>query len=688
MKAYEKPILRFFEGADKIFKIPVYQRNYEWTVKQCRKLIEDIEFAYTHKMEYYFVGSIVYVSNGKNHNGSDECLIIDGQQRLTTISLILIAIRELITDETMKQKIAETYLINKWAEKDKERIKLKPSKEDYKAFEKILNNKKNELISESPITNNFQYIKNKLNELDPEKLKQFYDYMDKLFVVDISLEKEKDDPQLIFESINSTGLALQQSDLIRNFVLMKQKNQEELYENYWVKIEKNTHYNVSRFIKDYLTLKNRIISNEKNVYEDFKRFVNKNKYKDINKIESLLEELTKFSRYYHQIISNDFENKEIKQSLKHINELKMTVLYPFILEIIDGFYEKIFNENTLKNILKYLETIIIRRTICDIPANALNKLFMNLGKEIEKHTPDNNNYYEIFKYIINHKQSRQRLPKDTEFKEKLLTKDIFNFKAKKYFLIQFENHKRRERVSVENVSVEHIMPQTLTNNWKEEIGDNYENIHEKYLNTIGNLTLLQSNDNSEIRNIDFLKKKKFFNEKSNYYLNEYFKNDNLKKWNKDEIEKRAKNLIEEALQIWEYQNSSFNIPSKESNNFFNFEDIDDYNQWQGEKPCYYKFLNDRKEIEDWSWLLLSICKELYQYDKSLLISLVENQAIKGKKRKYLSSQKNDLHTPLEIDKSVFIEGNFSTADILSLIDQLFSKYEIENNCLEITLKSK
>ena len=294
MKANAKQILRFFDGLDKIFKIPVYQRNYEWTAKQCQKLIADIRFARDHTITNYFIGSIVYINNGKMENGTEENLIIDGQQRLTTISLILLAIRDLTEDKKLKNKITETYLINKWTENDNERIKLKPIKEDYNAFKTLLDEEQ-ELNKESKIIQNFIFIKNELaKERKNDLLVKFYETLNQIFVVDINLEKNQDDPQLIFESINSTGLSLAQSDLVRNFILMNQDNQEELYEQYWSKIEKNTNFQVSAFIRDYLTLKNRTIPNKENVYEDFKKFVLKHNQEYYDNKKRIIIRLIKF----------------------------------------------------------------------------------------------------------------------------------------------------------------------------------------------------------------------------------------------------------------------------------------------------------------------------------------------------------------------------------------------------------
>ncbi len=682
MKASEKPILRFFEGSDKIFKIPIYQRNYEWTEKQCGKLIEDIIFSRSSNVEYYFIGSIVYINNGKKE-GSDEYLVIDGQQRLTTISLILLAIIDLIEDEELKEKIKETYLINKWAKNDNERIKLKPIKEDYGAFKKLLNNE--ELNTESKITKNFLFIKNRLKDFDKNGLKEFYETLNKLFVVDIDLEKGKDDPQLIFESINSTGLGLEQSDLVRNFILMKQENQEELYEKYWSLIEKNTNHQVSRFVRDYLTLRNRLIPKGENVYEDFKKFVLKrDPYKE--EIEDLLIDLKRFSEYYENLINCKSENVRIKNLLKNINDLGISVSYPFLLELLDDLENEIIDENILENVLNYLEIFILRRIICEVPTNALNKIFMTLGRDIKNHKRYKENYFEVFKYLLNNKQQSQRLPKDEEFGEKILQKEIYNMqgKYKNYFFSKLESYEKRNIINIEEASIEHIMPKTLTNSWKNELGEDWERIYEKYLNTLGNLTLIDKGDNSVIKNNSFKDKKEFIIEKSNYTLNNYFKDENLISWSKGDIEKRASKLRNRALEIWEYQESSFK-PNKKENFIFNFEDIVDYSELKGKRIGSYKFLESEKKVNSWIEFLMEICRELYGKSPALFVSLIETQEIKGSNRKYFSKSKDDLRRGLEIVEDVFVEGNFSVYNILRVIDLLFEKYEIQKNSLELYL---
>jgi len=623
MKAKEKKFLHFLEGSDKHFVIPVYQRNYDWKREQCKQLFDDlIDISTTGRT--HFLGSIVSIYHD---DGEDrEYLIIDGQQRLTTLSLLLLAIYKILENNLLNssvnnEQIRDEYLINKYSKDDK-KIRLKPVKNDKDAFSSLFLNEE-EYIQDTNITLNYQYFYNRIleNKITLDKL---FLAIKQLVIVEIELKNGEDDPQLIFESLNSTGLELSEADKVRNFILMKENSsiQEIYYINYWNKIEINTNYKVSDFIRDYLTLKERIIPNKSKVYIHFKRYVQEN----VTNVKDLLIDMLKFSNYYKRIISTENSTANINIKLEQINRLENIVSYPFIMEIFNDESNGILIESDVASILDIIITFVFRRLICEVPTNALNKIFMVLGKEIKKYKDYETNYVEIFKYVLTKKRLSQRFPDDDEFAIKFVKKDVYNFKSKnKLFLLeQLENHDNKERVDINNLinegtlNIEHIMPQTLTSSWRKELGDSYEIIHQKYLHTIGNLTL--TGYNSKMSNKPFLEKKTmdkgFLN--SRLYLNSYLKN--IDNWNEDSIKNRALSLKDRALELWAYPITSYESEDDKSKLFTLG---DDDKNFTGEKILSYRFMEE-KEVIIYSWkdFYKNTCTILYDLDPILFRQIV------------------------------------------------------------------
>ncbi len=615
MKAKEKKFLHFLEGSDKHFVIPVYQRNYDWKKEHCKQLYDDL-IDISKNERTHFLGSIVSIYHD---DGEDrEYLIIDGQQRLTTLSLLLLAIYKFLektptsTIVNMDQ-IRDEYLVNKYST-DKKKIRLKPVKNDKKAFSSLFRDE-SDYIQDSNITINYKYFSDRISEKEIS-IEKLFSAIKQLVIVEIELRNTEDDPQLIFESLNSTGLDLTEADKVRNFVLMKESatKQERLYNEYWNKIEDNTNYNVSGFIRDYLTIKERMIPNKNKVYLEFKRYANVCN----NTTEELLADLLKFSTYYKKIITAQGSHDKASLAIQKINKLETVVAYPFIMEIFDDEKQEVLKYDELTSILEIIINFVFRRLICEVPTNALNKIFMVMGREIKKHEDYVDNYLEIFKYILIRKKLSQRFPADDEFSSKIMVRDVYNFKSKnKLFLLeQLENFDNKERVDVEglintnSLSIEHIMPCTLTPDWRQKLGDDFQDIHEKYLNTLGNLTLTAYNSN--MSNKPFLEKRdmdKGFVD-SRLYLNKSLHQ--LEVWNKSEILKRTESLKERALKIWGYPSSSYQS-SKEQLKLFTLDDDD--KDFTGEKVMSFKFMDDGEEMTNsWKDLYENICKTLCELD--------------------------------------------------------------------------
>jgi len=549
MRADETNLLKFLNGP-KQFVIPIYQRTYSWTQQECKQLWNDIiKAGKDESISGHFIGSIVYVEKGLYQiSAVPKFLVIDGQQRLTTISLLLSALSHAMekggsVGDMNSEKLKGYYLLNE-REEGELRHKLVLTKSDKETFFKIVDNKELSKEDAQRLKDNYEFFVEQIAKTD---LEDIYHGVVKLMLIDVSLDREKDNPQLIFESLNSTGLELTQADLVRNYILMglEKQEQEDLYTDYWFPMEKSFgHAEYSslfdRFMRDYLTIKTGKIPNIRDVYSAFKVYAQKFK-----SMKELVAEINKYSKYFVNMALGKEQDGKIKEIFEDINNLKVDVSYPFLIKVYEDYEEEKISKDELIELLKYLESYVFRRAICGIPTNSLNKTFANLYKEI-----DDEKYLESFKAALLLKDSYRRFPKNKEFKEQLTIKDVYNFRSRNYLLRKLENHNRKELVNVESYTIEHVMPQNekLPNGWKAELGDNWKDVHDKYLHTIGNLTL--TGYNSELSDKPFKEKRDM---KGGFADSPIRLNNSLAKlenWNETEILKRANILVTLATKIW------------------------------------------------------------------------------------------------------------------------------------------
>ena len=558
MEAKATNLLNFLQIPKQLF-IPKYQRTYRWDLKQCKQLWKDIMNA---PESGYFIGSIVYIKNsGQTISSISKYLVIDGQQRLTTISLLLSALRNKIkekgdlqlSDEKITiKKLNNYYLFNPDEENDA-KYRLSLTKSDKELFLDILEGREINKNNFSNLNRNFSFF---VDQIEKTSLKKVYEGIAKLMIIDVSLDYEKDNPQLIFESLNSTGLDLTQSDLIRNYVLMglEEKEQDKIYSNYWYPMEQEFLSSKQAdlfdfFIRDYLTIKTGKIPVINGVYDSFKDYrVNLKK----ENIEKIIQDLYKFSQYYVNLaIENKEEDSNLSNYFNELRILRVNVVYPFLLKVYEDYKNKKISKEDFGYILKLIISYVFRRVICGVPTNSLNKTFAKLYSEI-----DQEDYMESLIANLELKDSYFRFPKEDEFMSNFLEKDIYNMRVRNYILDKLENYEHKEKINVDEYTIEHIMPQTLTNEWKKELGENWEEVYDKYLHGLGNLTL--TGYNSEYSNASFKEKrdmKKGFKE-SHLMLNKDLAT--LETWNKKEIEKRARKLIETSKEIWYYPELSLN----------------------------------------------------------------------------------------------------------------------------------
>ncbi len=446
MEAKATTLLEFIgeENQKNQFIIPIYQRLYSWEKKQCKQLWDDIiKIGVDDKMNGHFIGSILYVLDGTTHS-NNTLLIIDGQQRLTTITLLLIALRNHLNDEDeflekfSRQKIQNLYLINS-DEKGDKKFRLILSESDRDTLLSLIDKNKRKPSEPSlKIEENFKLFQEWISK-NAVKLETIFKGLEKLEIVYIALKKGKDDPQLIFESMNSKGIELTQTDLVRNYILMglEPKEQEIFYKKYWRAMEedfkqieklfdqnkKNKKNKISfdRFVRHYLTIKTREIPNINKVYEDFKDY----RQKEGIEIEALLQDLQKYCGYFCQIVSKKEADKDLNKALGFLVDLEMDVVYPLLLELYSDYKDGVLLKQDFIPIIALTESYICRRAVCDLDTNSLNKVFPIVTKKINK-----NQYLESVEKHFGSLTAKQRFPDDDEFKEELMRKDFYHFEKK------------------------------------------------------------------------------------------------------------------------------------------------------------------------------------------------------------------------------------------------------------------
>lgn len=556
MKAKETSFLNFLKNSTQ-FVIPIYQRTYSWEIKQCEQLWEDILRAGSdNKIIVHFVGSIVYVQDGVSLvSHQAPLLVIDGQQRLTTLTLILEALSRNLDDEEpfegfSKQKIKQYYLTNN-LESQERYFKLLLSDTDRETLKNLIKESELPVNFSNRIHDNFEFFYQKINE-NKDKLQAICNGIAKLYIVDIALDRESDNPQLIFESMNSTGKALSQADLIRNYILMglDPELQTKLYENYWRPMELDFGQEAygtqfDNFMRHYLTVKTGSVPRVSEVYEEFRNYAISELFRD-NGIVELVEDIRKYSKYFCSMALLAEKNKNFKSIFQDLlQDLNNTVAFPFLLELYDDYSNNLLLENEFIEILKLIESYIFRRSVCEIPTNSLNKTFAEFAKHVVK-----TDYVDSVKAHFISLPSYRRFPKDEEFRRSFKSKDLYNYYSRSYWLKKLENHDKKEKISIQEYSIEHILPQNekLTKEWQIELGDNWKEIQTKYLHTLGNLTLTAYN--SEYSDKSFSEKK---NMKGGFKVSPLLLNRSVAledKWNEESINRRAEHLSKVAVKVW------------------------------------------------------------------------------------------------------------------------------------------
>ncbi|AYJ08351.1 DUF262 domain-containing protein [Helicobacter pylori] len=628
MDAEATTLLEFFKQTQtNQFVIPIYQRLYSWKKEQCEQLWDDIiKIGGNDKMNGHFIGSILYAGVDDTH--SSPLLIIDGQQRLTTITLLFIALRNHSSDEVKRKKM-ESYLINSGNDGDKKfRLILSESDKDT-LLSLIDKDRRKPSESSLKIVENFKLFEEWIRK-NTDKLETIFKGLEKLMIVWIALKKEKDDPQLIFESMNSKGIELTQTDLIRNYIIMETEieKQEGFYNQYWRAIEENFKQSekqskredlFNKFVRHYLTIKIGKAPNEKRVYGAFKDY----QQKEGIEIEDLLKDLQKYCGFFCQIVFKKEADKDLNKALGFLVDLEMDVIYPLLLELYSDYNDGVLSKADFRRSIALIESYICRRAVCGLGTNSLNKVFPSFTKHIQK-----DEYFKSLKAHFGSLTEKQRFPNNDEFKDRLITIAFYNkFKKKtKCFLERLENSDGKERVYTHEYTIEHIMPQKLTEEWERDLGENFQEIHNKYLHTIGNLTL--TGYNSEYSNKSFKEKQgmeKGFKD-SPLRLNQSLRD--LESFGEEEIKKRANDLADLALKIWTYPKLDAETLEK------------------------YKPKKDKKEKEVYDL-------NSYKFSKNFVDIVVQTKDLKL----YLNMKFNELQDEKNLARDMTNKGHLGNGDI-------------------------
>ena len=553
MDARKGNIYEILNG-NKQFLIPVYQRYYSWDIEQCKRLWNDIVEMQKKGKVGHFVGSIVNIAEQAMPTGVQKYMIIDGQQRMTTLSLLLLALRDYAIknweDTTINARRIDNMLLKNEYESGDERYKLLLTETDRDILMRLVEEKPIPDDTRSKLLDNYKFFAGKIadKELQPAEV---YESIGKLQIVNITLDRSVDDAQAIFESLNSTGKELSESDLIRNYVLMGLEPTEQtyVYEHLWRPMELLFVYEtqdsvMDRFFRDYLTMKITRIPKQDRVYEEFKLY---HLNCEFSTIRELCQDLLTYAKYYTDMVFKRSSNPALKSLYEDINDLRMEVSYPFLLKVHNDYAEGIISEDDLKLIIRLCISYVFRRSICDIPTNSLNKTFATLKNEIK---PDD--YINSIKAFFVMRNDYKEFPDDDKFATAFVSRDIYTMRSRNFILSHLENYGNKAPIIIENYTIEHIMPQnsSLSPEWQQMLGANWREVQKTYLHTIGNLTLTAYN--SEMSDHPFMVKMDMeggFKE-SALRLNAYVVK--LNEWNEQTIKERAALLADKAKQIWAY----------------------------------------------------------------------------------------------------------------------------------------
>lgn len=670
----------FIEPNKKQYVIPVYQRNYEWSREQCVKLFDDIVNAYKSDKSH-FCGSIVYAPLNSKH-GIDYYVIVDGQQRLTTVYLLIKALidsaeteneREFLSESVFNKDKYDTYDVE-----EASKLKLKPIKSDNQQLYLLMDNKYDQMDKSSGIWINYTIFKEEIaNTLDADvnmNVKNIYKGIEKLLCAKIKLDVD-DNAQEIFERINSTGIPLSLSDKIRNYVLMTEVNQDDLYENYWLVAEQLvSREQLSAFFLDYLNLKSDNFVRENQAYDSFKQMFADNGYTS----ESMLQEIKHYAEFYSVFLNGNTKYSDsVNNSLEGLRLLKQSTVYLFLFRVFDDYANGMLTEGELEKVLRFLLGYSIRRIMCEVSSNSLRGLYKTLYNRVFSHKENKKHYYDSLVSFMLQMTSKDAIPSDKDYEYALKNNNLYRKNALcRYLLIGIENQ-GKEKLVTDTLSIEHILPQNknLSSSWQKMLGENWEVDRDRWLHTLGNLTL--TGYNSELGDRPFLEKKKMIEQNPTKATILYQDVKDKDTWNADTISSRANRLASEILKLYPIEQPEIIVSFADSR----------YREYSCAEPGnatykivnYYELLGERVAVESFAEMLRSVVKKLYDLDSSVIERMAHSgETFTDWSVTVFSYDKNAIKGSVKIEGTdIYMSTHYSAHDCISFIRGLLRKYDFD-----------
>jgi len=671
----------FIEPNKRQYAIPVYQRNYEWSKEQCVKLFDDIVLAYK-KDKTHFCGSVVYALLKEEHN-IFYYVIIDGQQRLTTIYILLKALLDLAETDSERDSLKDAlFNRDKFDTYDVDtasKLKLKPIKSDNKQLFLMMDNKLDEVDETSGIWRNYELFCSLIKERFEAGMcvKEIYKGIEKLICAKIKLD-EDDNAQEIFERINSTGVPLGLADKIRNFVLMTDANQEQLYENYWLPTEEAVRRdNMTSFFVNYLNIKVDGFPREDEAYDVFKEVYTNGHYTN----QKILEEILHYARFYKAFLYGDSKYSfKVNALLADLQKLKQTTVFPFLFRVFDDYEAGVIDQLGLENVLRFLLNYSIRRLTCEVGSNSLRGLYKTLYARVFLRPENKQHYYDAIVSFFIQLTSKDALPTDKGFTEALEQKNLYRKNALcKYLLTAIEN-KGKEQLITDNLTIEHILPQNhnLSTAWQNMLGPNWEADHERYLHTLGNLTLTAYN--GELGDKTFSEKKEKLAEIHPKASELYEGVLACDCWNASAIETRSKRLSGIILSLFALETPETEISFDDPR--YKEYSCDEPDEATYKTPNYFVLLGERVNATNFADMLRLIISRLYERDSSIIVNMAQNneRLLSWSQNIMFSYDQNKVYGDYRIkDTDISENVGFSAAHTMQIISALLDKYDIDHS---------
>lgn len=681
MFIYQGSVIANFLGQNgRQYKIPVYQRNYEWSWEQCDKLFEDVVTA-GQRNQLHFCGSIVFKPIAPT-KGIGNNIVIDGQQRLTTIYILLKALSDMAQNDSEKMlpqgAIFNTDQYNQFQLDETSKMKLKPAKDNNDQLLDLIYDKHDKIDTTCEIYRNYKHFCDLIRGKQAEgiTISDIYRGIGLLTVAVIQLD-DNDNAQEIFERINSTGIPLSLSDKIRNFVLMTEVDQDRLYESYWLKAEQIlSRDQLEGFFLDYLNFKMDGFTKESTAYDDFKALYVRGRYTN----ETMLGEILHYAQQYHAFYCGDklHLSNEANQFLDSLRKLNQTTVYIFLFSVFDDFEAGVIDDETLCKVLRLLLNYSIRRLICEVGSNSLRGLYKTLYGRVFNRPENKNNYYDAIVSFLLQLTSKDVMPSDAEFVVALKERNLYRKNALcKYLLVAIENQ-GKEQIKTDALTIEHIMPQNknLSTAWQKMLGSDWELVRERYLHTLGNLTL--TGYNSELGDLPFAEKLDMLSDKNTHVTVLYSDVKDKTEWNAQTIEARSERLSKTVLKLFPIELPTTKIDFSDPR--YQLYTVADPHNATYKWVNYYELLGERVNVDSFALMVRSVAGKLYNLNSSIIDRMARSlEVFPAWQNPVFAYDKDAIRNAVKLknDSDIYISTGYSAYDCICFIKALLKKYDLD-----------